>query len=370
MNQSMSMYETTRYVNKTSKKKVVNLIVPSYSTSCTIKLPETLILDKVTDVYLDQVTDLAGETSECFEPPNDLTDGASTSVKRNNRNLGMDGNKEDNAQLMIIKIDELEIKNIAATASVVEKEDEEAMDYWLNNGGPSPRPTDRNPNNLPKFWHKQTGSDGTISYGSNHTNDDSIPNGTYPNSSTQLYLSTLENQTTLFTESGTRPPVDGDNFTSGMGGGTHALPGAKQSYDFAEVVASGGDPEKEILEALKTWYQYTNSRYERYRWFIAASISETHSFDNINYTPTVLIDDTSLLGPPPTSTPDDIEDIVRAREQIYTDVYVSSLIYNALLERYQTFRRAEREWYERVQRYEYSLMASSTINNLNNSAKF
>ena len=35
----------------------------------------------------------------------------------------MDGNKEDNAQLMVIKIDELEIKNISATGSVVEKED-------------------------------------------------------------------------------------------------------------------------------------------------------------------------------------------------------------------------------------------------------
>ena len=71
MEQSMSMFETTRYINNTNKKRVINLIVPTHLTEYTIKLPETLRLDKVTDVYLDGVTDMAGETTECFEEPMD-----------------------------------------------------------------------------------------------------------------------------------------------------------------------------------------------------------------------------------------------------------------------------------------------------------
>ena len=109
MNNDMRMYENTRYTNQTSKKRVVNLIVPTHLTEYTIKLPETLRLDKVTDVYLDQVTDMAGETTELFVKPSETADGAKISVRRNARNFGMDGNKDDNAQLMVIKIDELEI---------------------------------------------------------------------------------------------------------------------------------------------------------------------------------------------------------------------------------------------------------------------
>ena len=74
----------------------------------------------------------------------------------------MDGNKEDNSQLMIIKIDELEMKNISATGSVVEKED---IDF-LNNYNSETGASITNPSNLPKFWHKR--SNGT--FGTSHEN--------------------------------------------------------------------------------------------------------------------------------------------------------------------------------------------------------
>lgn len=171
----MRMYENTRYTNQTSKKRVVNLIVPTHLTEYTIKLPETLRLDKVTDVYLDQVTDMAGETTELFVKPSETADGAKISVRRNARNFGMDGNKDDNAQLMVIKIDELEMQNISAIGDVMEKEDYEAINYYNNFGLddrgyraddtataaaaraarvlPSTHIT--HPGDLPKFWHRR-----------------------------------------------------------------------------------------------------------------------------------------------------------------------------------------------------------------------
>lgn len=375
----MSMFETTRYVNNTNKKRVVNLIVPTHLTECTIKLPETLRLDKVTDVYLDGVTDLAGETTECFEEPIDLADGSSISVKKNNRNFGMDGNKEDNAQLMVIKIDELEMKNMTATGSAVENEDNDFLNSYNSANGTSIT----NPSDLPKFWHKQ--SDGT--FGTSHINTNALAlpssniggfgsgpqpgSGVGSNHGNDIFIETIDSSNTG------RPPILDplDPYltitNTSQTNTTDPLPAAAQTYDFAAAT----NPNEELLEALKVYYEYTVSRYERYRWFIHVGkhfmLPASGGTENIKYHPTsdtfpslgteldiiATQETTGEVGSIPTPTTTQLNN----REAIYNEVLIGREIYNALLERYQIFRKIEREWYERVQRYEYSLVVSSTM---------
>lgn len=380
MNQSMSMYETTRYQDNTTKKRVVNLVVPTHLTKCTIKLPETLRLDKVTDVYLDGITDMAGETTECFEQPSDQTDGSIISVKKNNRNFGMDGNKEDNSQLMIIKIDELEMKNIAATPSVIEEEDENVM----NNANVT------NPNNIPKFFHKR--ADGI--FGTNHVNNSTITSvqentdkGEWGSRNT-VFLSTVSSSG-IGINRGYPPQLNLEDpylratntrqFNTDAQTGVHqgSLPAVAQDYDFE----ARENPESELLEALRAYYEYTVSRYERYRWFIyvTAHGPPPPNTNDIKYDPSGVnasphVDDTSptledelAIISPQKAVDGGFNQPVAAdfklREAVYNEVLIGREIYFALLKRYQEFRRIEREWYERVQRFEYSMLVSSTMNN-------
>lgn len=89
----MDLYENEHYKNDRVNKQTVSVMVPSFTTikNTKFKLREPLILDSITEVYLDSIV-FSGETST-----------ASVAVAH------------PETDLLVMKIDELECKNIGAT---------------------------------------------------------------------------------------------------------------------------------------------------------------------------------------------------------------------------------------------------------------
>jgi hypothetical protein len=441
MNNDMRMYENTRYTNQTSKKRVVNLIVPTHLTEYTIKLPETLRLDKVTDVYLDQVTDMAGETTELFVKPSETADGAKISVRRNARNFGMDGNKDDNAQLMVIKIDELEMQNISAMGDVMEKEDYEAINYYNNFGlddrgyraddtaaaaaarAARVRPSTHitHPGDLPKFWHRRVDNTWGVydvipkfeTVGEEEAAGQNFKLGGNPADITIGYTITEVARRTLNHIRCQNSPIVIDN-SSGVAAESLRFDDSDSVSinSFKAVLRTKYESIAEPWEIYRAAFIYTTNSGSAARRgpqtdgalvelrgtplntdlnnngasFPEGYVGVTHSTSETGNGPAgvltgvVYTDPVGNIGPftlyswmnftnldtiPGKSTTFETTNnsaIAKARQVLYENVRNLIYDYKNVYNRYKRYIKARREWHERVQRYEFTQAASSTLN--------
>lgn len=396
--ENMSMYNTTRYENKYVKKKVVNIVVPTHLTDVEVKLPETLRLDKTTDVYLDQVTDMAGQTSECFPAPANDSVGAHISVKRNYRNFGMEGNKEDNSQLMVIKIDELEIKNISAMGNVIEKEDIEAMNYYnrygapvytLDNAGdvtineetysvasgtPPARPI-TDPNQLPKWWAKnqnRTSSPGVNDLYRQYTDEDMVTTKNYLKNKTKEMLDAYYGMTiwckVIKQDTLTRKYSVGILGATGIESGDDPFIAASQpNHSDSNTIGDSVQMFSRALNVLvaEVYPDAFNGAYQPGGFFQIPPEDKARFSRNLQYNSTALGFNGDGLGgagdrPPKTASceftrrfgpfnKNQMQEFYRKMDEAYNH--------------YSNFIDAKKEWHGRVQRYEYSQNASNTLNN-------